>query len=57
MWVVGIEQMVEQRNKLTLPLNNHNYLRAIVYGIASDPTQVVAMCDTSSKVVKDTARQ
>lgn len=43
MWVAGIEQMLEQRSKLTLPLNNHNYLRAIVYGIASDPIQVAAL--------------
>lgn len=35
-WVAGIEQMLapEQRSRLTLPLTNHNYLRAIVYGVA-----------------------
>ncbi len=33
-WAVGIEQMLEQRGKLTLPLANHHYLRAIVYGLA-----------------------
>jgi len=33
-WVAGIEQMLEQRAKLTLPLANHHYLRAIVYGLA-----------------------
>lgn len=33
-WVAGIEKMLEQRAKLTLPLGNHHYLRAIVYGIA-----------------------
>jgi hypothetical protein len=33
-WVAGIEQMLEQRAKLTLPLLNHHYLRAIVYGLA-----------------------
>lgn len=33
-WAAGIEQMLEQRGKLTLPLANHHYLRAIVYGIA-----------------------
>ena len=33
-WVAGIEQMLEQRAKLTLPLSGHNYLRAIVYGLA-----------------------
>lgn len=33
-WVAGIEQMLEQRARLTLPLTNHHYLRAIVYGLA-----------------------
>lgn len=33
-WAAGIEQMLDQRAKLTLPLANHHYLRAIVYGIA-----------------------
>lgn len=33
-WVAGIEQMLEQRGKLTLPLQNHHYLRSVVYGIA-----------------------
>lgn len=33
-WVAGIEQMLEKRATLTLPLSNHNYLRAIVFGIA-----------------------
>lgn len=34
MWVEGIEQMLAQRATLTLPLANHNYLRAVVFGIA-----------------------
>lgn len=34
MWAQGIEQMLQQRDKLTLPLANHHYLRAIVYGLA-----------------------
>jgi hypothetical protein len=33
-WVAGIEQMLEQRARLTLPLINHHYLRSVVYGIA-----------------------
>ena len=33
-WVAGIEQMLEQRARLTLPLLNHNYLRSVVFGIA-----------------------
>jgi hypothetical protein len=34
MWAEGIEQMLTNRNGLTLPLANHNYLRAVVFGIA-----------------------
>jgi len=33
-WAAGIEQMLAQRASLTLPLKNHNYLRAIVFGLA-----------------------
>lgn len=33
-WVAGIELMLEQRARLTLPLLNHNYLRSVVFGIA-----------------------
>ncbi|MFC3716826.1 hypothetical protein ACFONC_11755 [Luteimonas soli] len=33
-WATGIEQMLAQRAALTLPLKNHNYLRAIVFGLA-----------------------
>lgn len=39
LWAVGIEQMLIQRERLQLPLENHNYLRAVVWGIASDPAQ------------------
>lgn len=42
LWAVGIEQMLIQRERLQLPLENHNYLRAVVWGIASDPAQVQA---------------
>lgn len=34
MWTQGIEQMIDQRDRLTLPIDNHNYLRAIVFGLA-----------------------
>lgn len=34
MWAAGIEQMLAQRASLTLPLENHNYLRAVVFGLA-----------------------
>ena len=37
MWTAGIEQMLGQRDRLQLPLENHNYLRAVVFGIATDP--------------------
>jgi hypothetical protein len=33
-WVSGMEQMLEQRARLTLPLLNHHYLRSVVFGIA-----------------------
>lgn len=39
LWAAGIEQMIITRERLQLPLENHNYLRAVVYGIASDPVQ------------------
>ncbi len=34
MWAEGIEQMLAARSGLSLPLANHNYLRAVVFGIA-----------------------
>ena len=34
MWTAGIEQMLAQRASLTLPLDGHNYLRAVVFGLA-----------------------
>lgn len=40
LWAAGIEQMLTQRERLSLPLDNHHYLRAVVFGIASDPQQV-----------------
>lgn len=33
-WATAVEQMLQQRDKLTLPLDNHNYLRAIAFGLA-----------------------
>ena len=33
-WAAGIEQMLAQRAALSLPLDGHNYLRAVVYGLA-----------------------
>lgn len=34
MWAAGMEQMVTQRASLTLPLESHGYLRAVVFGLA-----------------------
>lgn len=34
LWAAGIEQMVNQRDRLTLPLGSHGYLREVVYGLA-----------------------
>ena len=33
-WTAGIEQMLAQRATLTLPLESHGYLRAVVFGLA-----------------------
>ncbi|CAM5601048.1 hypothetical protein [Rhodanobacter lindaniclasticus] len=33
-WVAGIEQMLQQADRLTLPLSAHGYLRQVVFGIA-----------------------
>lgn len=33
-WAAGIEQMLAQRGSLSLPLETHGYLRAVVYGLA-----------------------
>ncbi|HJU38894.1 MAG TPA: hypothetical protein VJ724_04925 [Tahibacter sp.] len=34
LWAAGIEQMLSSRDGLSLPLDNHNYLRAVVFGLA-----------------------
>lgn len=34
LWAAGIEQMLVQRDRLELPLTNHNYLRKVVWGLA-----------------------
>ncbi|HEY1071239.1 MAG TPA: hypothetical protein VGE33_12005 [Thermomonas sp.] len=34
MWAQGIEQMLAQRDRLSLPLESHGYLRAVVFGLA-----------------------
>lgn len=34
MWADGIEQMLAESGGLSLPLSNHRYLRAVVFGLA-----------------------
>lgn len=34
LWTAGIEQMLANRATLTVPLDGHNYLRAVVFGLA-----------------------
>jgi hypothetical protein len=43
LWLAGMEQMIAGRERLSLPLDNHNYLRAVVFAIASDPDQTQAL--------------
>ena len=33
-WAAGMEQMVDRRQTLSLPLKNHNYLRQVVWQLA-----------------------
>lgn len=48
LWAAGIEQMLIQRERLQLPLENHNYLRAVVWGIAADPAQIEQLSPKSA---------
>ncbi|MBL0949186.1 MAG: hypothetical protein IBJ08_00475 [Pseudomonas sp.] len=56
-WTAGIEQMLIARDRLSLPLDNHNYLRTVVYGIASDPVQVQATAPAKPKRAATTPQQ
>lgn len=56
-WAAGIEQMVTGRDRLQLPLENHNYLRAVVYGIASDPAQAQAAAPAKPPRAASTPQQ
>lgn len=56
LWTAGIEQMLVQRERLQLPLENHNYLRAVVFGIAADPAQVQAVAP-ARRASTETAQQ
>jgi len=33
-WALAIEQMIERRDRLTLPMPNHNYLKSIAWDLA-----------------------
>lgn len=57
LWTAGIEQMIAQRDRLSLPLDSHNYLRAVVFGIASDPVQVKAIAPSKPQRSATTAQQ
>ncbi|WP_374439070.1 hypothetical protein [Pseudomonas panipatensis] len=57
LWVTGIEQMLVQRERLQLPLENHNYLRAVVWGLASDPAQAQAVAPLRQKASGASAQQ
>lgn len=49
--------MLVQRERLQLPLENHNYLRAVVWGLASDPALAQAVVPQRKKVTGDSAQQ
>lgn len=36
-WVMGMEHMLSSRERLTLPLDSHRYLRVVVWGLAGEP--------------------
>lgn len=56
-WVAGIEQMLEKRAALTLPLGNHNYLRSVVFGIADQAsTEAEVRREASARSGRSTPR-
>ncbi len=40
-WASAMEQMVEQRSRLRLPMKNHNYLRQVAWDLADDADRLV----------------
>lgn len=40
LWAAGIEQLLAAPEKLRLPLSNHHYLRAVVFGLADQADAV-----------------
>lgn len=57
LWTAGIEQMIAQRDRLSLPLESHNYLRAVVFGIAADPAQAQAAAPAKQPRASSTPQQ
>jgi hypothetical protein len=53
-WVAGIEQMLQQAERLTLPLGGHCYLREVVYGLA-DKADAIAERERE-QALRDRAR-
>lgn len=49
-WAQAMEQMVERRDRLSIPMPNHNYLKAIVYDLADQ-------ADIQGERTKNTALQ
>jgi hypothetical protein len=57
LWTAGIERMLLTRDQLQLPLENHNYLRAVVWGLASDPAQAQAAVPVRTRSASTTVQQ
>lgn len=57
LWAAGIERMLLTRDKLDLPLDNHNYLRAVVWALASEPAQAQASAPARPRGATATAQQ
>lgn len=53
-WNAGIEQMLANRTALSLPLENHNYLRAVVFGLAD---QADAQAEQAREQARRTPRR
>lgn len=56
-WLDGVERVLATRERLQLPLENHNYLRAVVYGVVSEPTQIKAPAPAKPISAAASARQ
>lgn len=57
MWSQGMEQMASQRDRLSLPIDGHGYLRAIVFSIA-DSVDAAAERDREKNIRRgDTAHR